>query len=146
MSMGDPQRGDVVVFKKPDEERYFIKRVIGLPGDTIRYVDRKLFINGKRVNKQFTHRDTDRSLYSEVVAEKPYQIFNDIEPRFKSEGEWVVPDNQYFMMGDNRDNSSDSRVWGTVPRHLITGKAMAVWMKWDSVTSLPSFSDARLIH
>ena len=154
-----PQRGDVMVFFPPEDSRYFIKRVIGLPGDHIVYKDLRLTIN-------------DEPVPTEVLGGKPAyaptmvlgeETMDNATPVVKwlpgrdretgqaalwggPEGEWTVPDGHYFMMGDNRGNSGDSRMWGFVPEKNIVGKAVAVWMHWESWTSLPSFDRVKVIE
>lgn len=139
-----PQRGEVIVFFPPNDPRYFIKRVIGLPGDLIEYKDKTLFINGQE-QKQLVIENAPLDMQGRVrLAEQfaesshpiylyPRRIDDDFPP-------YVVPDKHYFMMGDNRDNSSDSRVWGAVPEENIVGKAFFIWMHWKNWKSLPSFS------
>lgn len=111
----DAQRGDVIVFKYPwDEKRDFIKRVIGVGGEEVVVKGRQVFVNGKS------------------LAE-PYAIFSDTRPGGSYEyGPVVVPQGQYFVMGDNRDNSQDSRYWGFLKREKIRGKAFLIYWSWDS--------------
>lgn len=160
IDIDDPKRGDVMVFFPPHEKRYFIKRVIGLPGDKIRYTDNVLYLNGEKVNQKFVRaepavaepgfRDAcQESGGSYVVVEEflrpedPHHMRKCSNPgRLGVDGYWVVPEGHYFMMGDNRDNSSDSRDWKFVPEERIVGKAFAIWMHWDSFLSIPSFSRA----
>lgn len=143
--VGEPQRGDVMVFFPPGDRRYFIKRVIGLPGDDIRVANNILYVNGERMSQQRTALD-----YLEL--EPGYQVMweqlgdtRHLIRRRGRAGEYglnyhaVVPAGHYFMMGDNRDNSFDSRAWGAVPEQNIVGKAFLVWMHWDDFFSLPSF-------
>ncbi|SFR55694.1 signal peptidase I [Marinobacter gudaonensis] len=141
VEVGDPQRGDVMVFKFPEDgETNYIKRVIGLPGDRIRYRDKKLYINGELVETRFIARLPPVELRREDLGRVEHDIFLTLgQPGGSGEGEWVVPENHYFVMGDNRDNSNDSRYWGTVPDEMVVGKAFAIWMHWKSLTSLPSF-------
>ena len=141
VDIGEPQRGDVMVFKYPkDGETNYIKRVIGLPGDRIRYEDKQLFINGERVETRFIARLPPMELRREDLGRVEHDIFLTLGQTGDSgEGEWIVPEGHYFVMGDNRDNSNDSRYWGTVPEELVVGKAFAIWMHWKSLTSLPSF-------
>lgn len=141
LEVGDPERGDVMVFKYPEDgATNYIKRVIGLPGDRIRYQDKQLFINGEQVDSRFVARLPPMELRREDLGEVEHDIFLTLGRAGNSgEGEWVVPEGHYFVMGDNRDNSNDSRYWGTVPDELIVGKAFAIWMHWKSITSLPSF-------
>jgi signal peptidase I len=141
LDVGDPERGDVMVFRYPkDGETNYIKRVIGLPGDTIRYQDEQLYINGEKVPTSFVARLPPVELRREDLGEVEHDIFRTLGRKGPGgEGEWVVPEGHYFMMGDNRDNSNDSRYWGTVPDKMIVGKAFGIWMHWKSFTSLPSF-------
>lgn len=141
VSINDPERGDVMVFKYPEDGKTnYIKRVVGLPGDRVRYRNKTLYINDEKVVSQFVARLPPVELKREQLGDTEHDIFLTMDGRSGAgEGEWVIPDNQYFMMGDNRDNSNDSRFWGTVPDELIVGKAFAIWMHWESVTSLPSF-------
>jgi signal peptidase I len=145
LSLNEPKRGDVMVFFPPNDTRYFIKRVIGLPGDNIRYIDNVLYVNGAEAGQELVSEDPpgDAANYimmetfadggSHLMRKRHHASFLSRTFAFQ------VPEGQYFMMGDNRDNSSDSRVWGPVPEDHIVGKAVAVWMHWDSLWSLPSF-------
>ncbi|PCM43669.1 signal peptidase I [Marinobacter sp. ANT_B65] len=141
LDIGDPARGDVMVFRYPkDGETNYIKRVIGLPGDTVRYRDKQLFINGEQIESEFVVRLPPVEVRKEDLGEVEHDIFLTMgRPGAAGEGEWQVPEGHYFVMGDNRDNSNDSRYWGTVPDDLVVGKAFAIWMHWESFTSLPSF-------
>ena len=147
LPVGDPQRGDVMVFKQPGHENInFIKRVIGLPGDTIRYSGKRLTVNGKPVPEEFVAQLAgDRSvyrLYKEGPEGNQHEIRKELtinDPR--AEGIWKVPEGMYFMMGDNRDRSNDSRYWGFVPEKNIVGKAVYIWMHWPSWTQLPNFKN-----
>ena len=120
----EPRRGDIVVFKYPDEpERDFIKRVIGLPGDTIELKNKKVHINGQPLEEPYVHFLTPPSTeYQEVTS-------SDLRERF---GPVTVPPDQYFVMGDNRDNSQDSRYWGFLPRELVKGKALVIYWSYES--------------
>jgi signal peptidase I len=149
ISINDPVRGDVVVFKYPKQPSInYIKRVVGLPGDVVRYKDKVLYINGEaqpqELLAQLPPGRPERLLMLEDLGGVQHQINKDIM-RPVQNGEWVVPENEYFMVGDNRDNSNDSRYWGFVPDDLLVGKAFAVWMHWPTFFSWPSFSDDRLI-
>lgn len=141
IAIDDPERGDVMVFKFPEDGKTnYIKRVIGLPGDHIRYRDKTLFINGEQVPTEFVASLPPVELRREYLTDASHEIFLTMGRRNGAgEGEWVIPDDQYFVMGDNRDNSNDSRFWGMVPDELVVGKAFAIWMHWKSLTSLPSF-------
>jgi len=142
VEVGEPERGDVMVFRFPeDRETNYIKRVIGLPGDTIRYQNRVLTINGEKVPEAFVASYPQFEVWLEKLGTVEHDILQSKRaPRGTGQGEWVVPENSYFVMGDNRDNSNDSRFWGYVPEDLVVGKAFAIWMHWQSLFSLPSFS------
>lgn len=146
----DPARGDVMVFIPPHDPRYFIKRVIGLPGDHIRYENKKLFINGEAVEESvigaFPKERPRVVVYEEGVGEEQRDIQKYRGIPSRGDGEWVVPEGHYFMLGDNRDNSGDSRFWGFVPDENIVGQAFAVWMHWPSWTSIPGFSRNKMIE
>ncbi len=149
-SVGDPERGDVMVFYPPNDKRYFIKRVIGLPGDHIQVKENVVFINGVRMQQEQLRIDDSSFPYMMVMQENLQpkehlmQRVSLVTPQ--SNYETVVPDGSYFMMGDNRDNSSDSRFWGAVPEANIVGKAEYIWMHWEGVTGLPSFSRSGVIQ
>ena len=118
------RRGDIVVFKYPDEpDRDFIKRVIGLPGETIELRNKKVFVNGRPFDESYVHFLTPPSNdYQEVTS-------YDVRERF---GPVTVPAAQYFVMGDNRDNSQDSRYWGFLPRGYVKGKALMIYWSYES--------------
>ena len=119
----DIRRGDIVVFKYPDEpERDFIKRVIGLPGDTLELKAKKVYINGQPLDEPYVHFLTPASEGGEVTSA-------DVRERY---GPVTVPEGQYFVMGDNRDNSQDSRYWGFLPRHYVKGKALMIYWSYES--------------
>ena len=123
LPMRDPRRGDVVVFKYPDEpERDFIKRVIGLPGETLELRNKKVYINGQPLDEPYVH-------FLEPATEGQEVTSFDVRERY---GPVRIPDGQYFVMGDNRDNSQDSRYWGFLPRHYIKGKALMIYWSYDS--------------
>jgi signal peptidase I len=149
LELNEPQRGDVMVFFPPHmNDTYFIKRVVGLPGDTVSYRNKQIFVNGERVARAPT---TDQAasdpryrLDHETLGEAEHLMQVDAL-RPATDFYAVVKPGHYFMMGDNRDNSSDSRVWGQVPEKDIVGKAFAIWMHWDTFLSIPSFSRVGLI-
>ena len=143
LDLNEPERGDVMVFFPPHlNDTYYIKRVIGLPGDRIRYIDKKLYVNGELVPQEtIAHLPAGRPrfrLSSERLGEADHLIQTDLARPGENFSITVKP-GHYFMMGDNRDNSSDSRIWGEVPERDIVGKAFAIWMHWESFFSLPSF-------
>jgi len=141
IELNDPERGDVMVFRYPvDKKTNYIKRVVGVPGDTISYRNKILYINNKQVEEKHIANLPPMQLFEEQLGEVSHQIFKAPRALTGKEGTWVVPEGHYFMMGDNRDNSNDSRYWGLVPDEMIVGKAFAIWMHWESFTSLPSFS------
>lgn len=148
VDFGEPERGDVMVFRFPEEPSInFIKRVIGLPGDHIRYEDKQLYVNGEPVPKELVDATPfsapGESLFEEQLDGRKHTIYNNPRDPGPQVRELVVPEGHYFMMGDNRDHSNDSRYWGFVPESNIVGRAFAVWMHWDG--GLPSFSSVRMI-
>lgn len=149
--VANPERGDVMVFIPPHDPRYFIKRVIGLPGDHLKYINKQLYVNGEAVPMELVGAFPENAprllIYDELLPNgkhHPVQIYRG-EPS-RGDNEWIVPEGHYFMLGDNRDNSGDSRFWGFVPDKNIVGKAFAVWMHVDSWDSLPSFSRNKIIQ
>jgi signal peptidase I len=121
MPLRDIHRGDIIVFRFPkDPEVDYVKRVIGLPGDTIRVSDKRVFVNGRKLDEPYTIH-VDPQVYPEgPFLPEPYRS-RDHYPSFR------IPPGEYFAMGDNRDRSSDSRFWGTVPRSHIKGRAFMVY-------------------
>jgi len=148
IDIGTPQRGDVMVFFPPHEKRYFIKRVIGLPGDHIEYRDKVLYINGKMAEEKFLERlyPPQLILFDEHLGDVDHHIQKLSEGGMDRDYSIDVEPGHYFMMGDNRDNSADSRIWGQVPEANIVGKAFAIWMHWPQFFSIPSFSRIGLIN
>ena len=152
IDMGDPQRGDVVVFRYPENPTVdYIKRIVGLPGDRIEYRDKRLFINGEPIayeeqglyrgsgvgvsmsGAQLLTEQLDSANHSILVERngygRPYSCLPD-------QG-YTVREGHYFVMGDNRDNSNDSRFWCDVPDENLVGKAFMIWMNWDPVDGGP---------
>jgi signal peptidase I len=122
----DIQRYDVVVFKYPGEpERDFIKRVIGLPGEAIRIEDKRVYIDGEPLDDSWAY-------FSHAPGEPEIGVF--VDSRRDHMPELVVPENHYFVMGDNRDNSHDSRFWGALPGHLVKGRALIVYWSYEAPT------------
>jgi signal peptidase I len=125
LPVADLERGDVVVFKYPVEpDRDFIKRVIGLPGETIEVRERKVYVDGKPLDEPYAHYLLPASAgdFHEVTS-------FDVRERY---GPVTVPPDQFFVMGDNRDNSQDSRYWGFLPRELVKGKALLIYWSYES--------------
>lgn len=162
LDLGEPERGDVVVFRYPGyscrdvEERSgapceyawkpvpaqdYIKRVIGLPGDRIAYRGKRIYLNGEAVAVTSEGRyvgvgsgrsSTGHEVFTEQLGEAKHLLL--VDPRIfstRGESEWAVPEGHYFVMGDNRDNSEDSRFWGFVPEQNLVGKASLIWMNFD---------------
>ncbi|MDN4500871.1 signal peptidase I [Alteromonadaceae bacterium BrNp21-10] len=161
MDVGAPERGDVVVFKFPDDPTIdYIKRVIGLPGDKIIYRNKQVFIKPAcdqaeqstcpglepvdmkfEARGEFYHGMVPLERYSEDLLTVNHDMLHNpavrrsAEPFYQQPGtqrdEWLVPEGQYFVMGDNRDNSRDSRFWGFVPDDNLVGKAVAIWISFE---------------
>lgn len=140
VEMGEPARGDVVVFRYPkDPSVDYIKRVVGLPGDRVGYYNKIIYINSEPVGQvpAGVYIGVGSGISMSGASERQEQlgeVLHDIlvMPRTPGlEGEYVVGDSEYFVMGDNRDNSNDSRYWGPVPESNLVGKAFRVWMNWD---------------
>lgn len=137
---GEPVRGDIIVFRYPrDPSIDYIKRVIGLPGDRVAYYNKVVYVNGRPAKQISLGRyqgvgQGSHMTGAELRLEDLYGVEHDIlvQPgESVAEGVYVVPEGHYFVMGDNRDNSNDSRFWGTVPEQNLVGKAFFVWMSWD---------------
>ena len=140
IEIGRPQRGDVMVFRYPEDPKTpFIKRVVGLPGDQVSYFNKTLFVNGEKAEQQVVGpyvgagsgaRMTGAQWRTERLDSSVHDLI--VQPGTSSvEGEMLVPEGHYFVLGDNRDNSRDSRYWGTVPDELLIGRAFGIWMNWD---------------
>jgi signal peptidase I len=147
VDIGTPERGDVMVFRFPrDESVDYIKRVIAVPGDRVDYRDKTLYVNGEPLEQTLLGDYVDENgqptglieVVEEVDDEHEHAIL--INPRtgdfprscgVLARGPVTVPEGEYFVMGDNRDNSNDGRCWGFVPEENLVGKAFAIWMSWD---------------
>lgn len=158
-----PKRGDVMVFRYPPKPSLdYIKRVIGLPGDQVAYLNKRLFINGQAISKnpkpEYFEEDAMRYFkqFEEVLDGRPHRLLTDDDRpafipgaedfRFKENCRYSVegvtckvPEGHYFVMGDNRDNSLDSRYWGFVPDRNIVGRAFLIWMNFRSLKRIGSF-------
>ena len=151
ISIGEPERGDVVVFRYPvDPKINFIKRMIGLPGDTITWRDKRLFINGEEIDTV----ELGRYASSDVKCDTPradamrlQETLGDVthgilihENSGGRNQQWKVPEGHYFVMGDNRDRSNDSREWGFVPEDHLMGRAVGIWLNFDYKKGCGDFS------
>lgn len=137
VKFSQPERGDVVVFRYPrDKSLDYIKRIIGLPGDHVAYYNKVLYINGKPVEREFVGPyngpgQTYANEYIEKLDDSNHSILLLPARPNSLQGEYIVPEGMYFVMGDNRDNSNDSRVWGPVPEKNLLGKAFMIWMHYS---------------
>lgn len=150
----DVHRGDIVVFRYPvDPSQYFVKRVIGMPGDHVRLINKSVYINEQKLEESYVVHSLGFDQYRDEFP-APNRYTRDIDrrwrgdmPRFVNGGELVVPPNQYFVMGDNRDRSLDSRYWGFVPRGAIMGRPLVIYL---SVAGPPepegATSNDKLLH
>ena len=164
---GSPKRGEVIVFKYPlSKDTFYIKRVVGLPGDTIAYENGSILVNGQPVVKALADSSSSEEMYdynflrdadfqingSPFATKDDYEHYTEIlgdqkhdvllkKGHFEnlSDGPWEVPENQLFVMGDNRNNSNDSRAWGFVHENLILGRAMFVWLSCEDTLPVVSF-------
>ena len=148
LPFGHPERGDVMVFRFPeDPSKDFIKRVIGLPGDEIVYRDKQVYVNGEPLPITPKGRYTGPGVparwetweFEEQVGSVMHRLLKTAgRPSYNMRA--VVPPDHYFVMGDNRNNSDDSRRWGTVPDANLVGQAFAIWMNWDPDAKMPLWS------
>jgi signal peptidase I len=128
-----PARGDIIAFRYPgDESVRYTKRVIGVPGDRIAVRDKRIILNGNRLDLRLIGKSPESITYKETMGTLSYEVRHSYHATFLDDmKEVTVPRNCYFAMGDNRDNSSDSRVWGFVPEENIIGKIVFRWMSID---------------
>lgn len=135
---GQPERGDVTVFRYPEDPSVaFIKRIVGLPGDRLRYENKVLFINDKpAIQSQVPEGQWESErLYTRIerIDDREHRV---LVRAYGPAGslEWTVPEGHYFVLGDNRDNSRDSRFWGFLPDENLIGRAFFIWMNLDCIT------------
>lgn len=139
-STGEPKRGEVAVFRYPDDPSVnYIKRVVGVPGDHVRYEDKVFYINGERIPQETIGVYEGEGARYMPGAQVLEESWGDLSNRIIVEsgpsrlnGEFEVPEGHYFMVGDNRDNSNDSRFWGPVSEDQLVGRAYLVWMHWGN--------------
>ena len=142
-ALARPDRGDVVVFHPPHApERYYVKRIVGLPGDTVAMRDKQLFVNGSAVVEPYAVLDPDArdSAHPTMAwqnAYRPCQKHRWRRPTRNTWGPIVIPREKYFVLGDNRDNSEDSRYWGLVERDQIVGRPWRVYYSFDAGSDQP---------
>ena len=143
---GHPRVGQVVVFRYPlNPSVDYIKRVVGVPGDWVRYQGNRLWINHRLVPHvcKGPYRGPDGESGSLLCVERLGQIEHEIliTPGLTAPtGGYLVPPRHYFMMGDNRDDSDDSRYWGSVPNRDLIGRAVVIWFNWDAFSRMPIWS------
>ena len=152
----DVKRGDIIVFRFPPDIRFnYVKRVMGIPGDRIRIEDKQVYVNGRKLDEPYTqHIFPGWAPYRDTFPARPYGVQPEHLDRVTDmlshvdagTGELVVPSGKYFAMGDNRDNSLDSRYWGWVPRENINGKPFLIWWSYDAPTEdWTDFSTAHFV-
>ncbi len=136
----EPKRGDIIVFRYPmDISQNYVKRCMGVPGDHLKIIDKELYLNGKKLVEPYVqHMFPRMEPYRDNFPSEPYGPVYDRARQMLAEhvvnGEIVVPEGSYFAMGDNRDNSLDSRYWGFVPRENIIGKPLIIFWSYDAPT------------
>jgi signal peptidase I len=143
----EPERGDIIVFKYPEDEKLdYIKRCVAMGGDTLEVKQGAVWINGKiREKTEFVEKKWDKAInryinYYRVTTPQGQQytirLFEDYFPSTRNYGPIVIPEGNLFMMGDNRDNSADSRSWGLMPMDNIVGKALVIYLSWDNTGAI----------
>lgn len=148
LKVGEPTNGDVIVFNNPiDTNLQIIKRVIGIPGDVITYKNKRILINGHEIPNFYITNMYNIELSLENIDTNQHNLYNDpYYPNCISFKKFFVPENHYFVLGDNRDHSNDSRFWGFVPDSYIIGRASFVWMHWANDQCLPTLYSIRIIN
>lgn len=142
----DPEFGDVVVFIPPHKPMPFVKRLIGKPGDKISYINKKLYLNDIAIPQNYYKTESGIDFYLENFNNKQITVQHMRSRPSSAPSEWIVPDGMYFAVGDNRDNSNDSRFWGFIPRDNFMGTADYIWMSWECWACIPSFERAGSIE
>jgi signal peptidase I len=145
----EPKRGDIIAFQYPaDTSQMFVKRVVGVPGDRLKIADQEVFVNGEKLKEPYAYHkssyfDPYRDNFPADISKlditpdaKRDSLLRDMLKHHVVNGEVVVPPNSYFAMGDNRDNSLDSRYWGFVPRDYIVGKPVLIYWSYNTSTDM----------
>ena len=140
-----PSYGDVVVFQYPQNKKInYIKRIIALPGDYIEYLDKTIYINGRKISQKLIDKNiissqdlADNLVFMENHSDVKYNIMKN--KKNSQSFAYTVPNDTYFVLGDNRDNSNDSRYWGPVPEENLIGRAFYVWMYWNPYSAYSIF-------
>ncbi|MGB3621680.1 signal peptidase I [Ketobacter sp. MCCC 1A13808] len=147
--IGKPKTGDIMVFKYPENPSInYIKRVVGVPGDEIRYENKTIYVNGVAASQileaQLPPSQPQIKIYNETLGGVEHDIMVTLDRPTEAPRTWIVPEDHYFVFGDNRDNSRDSRFWGFVPDQLVVGRAFAIWMHMPGW--VPSFERNKFVE